>query len=291
MLATVERFGTTTITLYNGVDDLPAGPGYATQADLPAGGARDLFGSGWGRTGARLVRKSGELIADSTAALETAADALRGLAQQRDTLYIRTDSGALRLATARCTRVVAPRAAENTLFLPVALEWIVLDPYFRGEHHGGGWHLDGITFDTPPATVYLDTGRHFDEATGDSFTLASAPSPTTGNIFNNGNTPIYDPIIKITAGATAITFVRVKGWNCEWTWTGTLAAGKQLIMDAGALTITNDGADAYSGLAFTSNHFIPDWFQMIPGLPGIEVEVTTVSTDATVGFFYDDGYM
>lgn len=290
MLATVERFGDTAITLYNGADDLPAGPGYATQADLPAGGARDLFGSGWGRIGARTIRKSGELIADDRATLEAAADALRGLSQQRGALYVRMDSGAVRWCNARCIRVAAPRSVENTLFLPVTLEWVQLDPYWRGERHGGGWVLDALIFGTPAETVYLDTGRHFDEAVGDGFTLADAPDPTTGTITNDGNTPVYDPIITITAGASDISYVRVKGWQCEWEWTGTLAAGDQLVVDCGALTVTNDGADAYSGFGFTSDHLIPDWFQLMPGGNGIGVEVTTASTDATVTFQFDDGY-
>jgi hypothetical protein len=290
VLGIVERFGTTTITLYNGADDLPAGPGYATHSDLPAGGARDLFGSGWGRIGARVVRKSGELIADTAAELQTAADALRALSQQRDTLYVRMDSGAVRTVTARCTKVAAPRTSEHTLFLPVQLEWVILDPCFRGEHHGGGWHFNGPVLTPQEPQVYFDTGRYFDEATGDVITLSDAPDPTVNFVANNGNTPIYDPIITITATANPISYVKVTGTNCEWEWTGTLAATKKLVVNCGALTVTNDGVDAYSGFGFTADHHIPDWFQLLPGNNNLIIEATTVSTDATATFDFSDGY-
>lgn len=298
MLATVERFGATTITLYNGADELPAGPGYAMQADLPAGGARDLFGSGWGRIGARTIRKSGELIADDRATLEAAADALRGLSQQRGALYVRMDSGAVRWCNARCIRVAAPRSVENTLFLPVTLEWVQLDPYWRGERHGGGWVLDADTYGSPPGTIYLDQGRYFDEDTGDVITLVNVIGATGGAITNDGNTPVYDPLIIITAGGDPITYVKVSGPYCEWEWSGTLAAGHALAFDAGALQIYQyDPAaatittDEYANLSFTSNHKIADWFQLLPGINAIEVTATGTDATATATFKFDNGFM
>jgi hypothetical protein len=55
------------LTLYDGSDDVPAGPAYAHYADIAAGGAVDLFGVGQSPSGALSLRKSGELIAASGA--------------------------------------------------------------------------------------------------------------------------------------------------------------------------------------------------------------------------------
>lgn len=102
-----------------------------------------------------------------------------------------------------------------------------------------------------------------------------------------GTLPVRHAVLTVTASAT-ITAVTVysaeRGIN--WTWSGTLAAGTSLVINDEAQTITNAGADAYSGLLLGSGHTAAGWLDLEPGNQA--VSVTVVGTASAVGLAWWD---
>lgn len=115
-------------------------------------------------------------------------------------------------------------------------------------------------------------------------------SPVTFAVENAGNRAVTDAVITVTAGdaaLTAVTFTTTNGTHLVWT--GTLAAGDELIFDCGAKAITNDGANAYSGLSYGASHTIDDWLRIV-GAMSITVAYTGGGSGATVDIAFYEGW-
>jgi hypothetical protein len=98
-------------------------------------------------------------------------------------------------------------------------------------------------------------------------TLTTFEGPRALTVMVQSLATIEDAILTIVADAT-ITSVRVRSTplGVDWTWTGTLAAGSTLTIDAGAQTVRRDGVDAYSGFALAAAHTAQAWLPLAPGV-------------------------
>lgn len=135
---------------------------------------------------------------------------------------------------------------------------------------------------------WLVESEWYGEELSDSVSLGS--SPFTLSVENPGNRAITDAVITITAGGDPITAVTITTTNgTHLVWTGTLGANDALVFDCGAKSVTNDGANAYSGLSYGENHSIDDWLRII-GAMDIVITYTGSSVDATVGIEFYEGW-
>lgn len=93
------------------------------------------------------------------------------------------------------------------------------------------------------------------------------------NMTADGNAPVTDAIITITASGT-ITSLAIKGLHVgiDLRWTGTLANGQALVVDAGAQTVLQSGSNAYSGFSLGSGHIAQGWLPMAEGITPLVVE-------------------
>lgn len=134
-----------------------------------------------------------------------------------------------------------------------------------------------------------------------TFETASLPwkgTSRTGSaspITNSGNAP-YTPVVwTITAGGgaacTAVDFLAgpdANGRIWHWHWTGTVAATKSLVIDCGAMTVKNDGANAYSTFVPQSNHNQDYWTEAPVGT--LTYSMTLTGAGATHSYQSYDGW-
>jgi hypothetical protein len=221
-----------------------------------------------------------ELVAATVAALSTSALGLRALRGERLALWREMSSGgALQWCWARLMRKGAPRGPENRMWQPVELSFEVTSPWYGAYMDGDGWLLDdGFLFDNG---LYLDTGL-----------LTTIVSAAPFTITHGGDAEITALTITVTAAAgAAITALTVKVgatsiW--EWTYTGTIAAGKALVVDCGAQTVKNNGTDDYAHWALTANHNQNHWFAFQPGANTVTVTMIGGGATSTIAFAYSE---
>lgn len=103
-------------------------------------------------------------------------------------------------------------------------------------------------------------------------TTASTTTDTLGagattivDIESAGMTEVRDAVITITANGGNVTAVElVLGSDQHWSWSGTLLDGNSLIIDTGAMIVTNNNVNAYSGFVLSGDHLIDGWLQLAP---------------------------
>ncbi|MFZ1814091.1 MAG: hypothetical protein WAU16_06580, partial [Rhizobiaceae bacterium] len=86
-------------------------------------------------------------------------------------------------------------------------------------------------------------------------------------VSNGGQVQVDDAVLTITATA-AISSVRVEctAAGISLAWAGSLGAGSSLVIDAGAKTVRNAGADAYSGFSLEAGHTADGWLPLAKGI-------------------------
>jgi hypothetical protein len=114
-------------------------------------------------------------------------------------------------------------------------------------------------------------GWHAATATTVSADISSGVA-TPLNVFNSGILPVYDGVLTVTRLGSTITQVTVTSPLTNLVWTGTIAAAQSLVIDAGRQTITNGGADAYSGLVVGAS--VTEWLPLNVGTNVITVTAT-----------------
>lgn len=115
-------------------------------------------------------------------------------------------------------------------------------------------------------------------------------SPHVLAVENAGNRMVADAVLTVSAddaNLTALTITTTNGTHLVWT--GTLLAGDDLVLDCGAKAITNDGANAYSGLTYGAGHVIDDWLR-IEGSMDITLTYTGGGASPEVTIAYNDGW-
>ncbi len=222
------------VTLPLSMPEDPLDTGQVTPGLTPAaGGAFDRYGTRQVLPQMREITFRGRYDGSATAAaLRTAIDALRAKIGVRGLLVRkREDDAVLQNLYAR--------------LLSVDGRWQMED---------GQSALLDLRFETTEATW-----RH-----------ASAATPATGSvggntsIVNDGTAPIFDAVITLTAsgGALVNPTLTDAGWGIYLKYTGSIADTKALVIDCGAMTVKNDGANAYSGFSLESGHTARGWMPL-----------------------------
>lgn len=274
------RFGTT--QLLPGLDisqDIGSSAARIGASDTPRGGASDLLGDGRATRGGYEVKCSGKLQGSSAADLQTQFDALRSYHGKRDRLWRMDDSGSMTWAWARLKQMDATRSAKRYRFVQeVDLTFFVFSPLWYSFPQGQ-WYLDdGYKFDDG---LYLD----------DIIRYPLTSTATVITIHNSGTGDATTLKLLITAGAVSLSSIRIQTNNgTDLTWTGTLAAGKQLAIDFDEMTIHNDGVDAYAGLALGSGHTLDDWLRLAPGDTTMTL-TRTGGSDSSAEISYYEGWI
>lgn len=199
---------------------------------------------GWG-TSQRLPRRQ-ELTVNgvyhgTAATLRTQVDALRAKLGVRDQLWrSRDDDAVLQWRYARLLKATMRGSVERWAASVAEVEAMF-------ETAQGAWRSAA--------------------AATDNRTLAAGVA-ISQNVATGGNVPVSDAIITLTAGAgAAVTSFAVTCTTIgvSWTWTGTLAANKALVIDCGAMTVLNDGANGCAGFALNAGHSARGWLPLAVG--------------------------
>ena len=222
------------------------------------------------------ITKRYTIYATTPEEVQTQLDALRALRGKRYKLWARTYGDEVRFLWARLRRVDYRRTNRNFNSQPVSLTWRVGNQHWRGHDHTD-WDLD--------EGYYLDDGLYLDDD-GYTFTLNTAPKFVT--VTHGGNRATQDVRFTITAGAAPITVLTISCGDAEFTYTGTVAVGDQLVIDCGEQSVLNDGVDAYAGFSLGASHGIEEWILLEPGANEIEIARTGGSTNSTLLVEFQD---
>jgi hypothetical protein len=206
-----------------------------------------------------LLPVTAQVEGADAAALKSAWDSVLALHGVRGTLYRTSDGGTEHTIAARCARILAKRTPHDRYMLRYDIDFELLANVWDG----ADGTVSGILDDVPESIVCA----------------------------NDGNARVDDAIITITAKTSAITAltVTISGIS-SFTWTGTLAADKALVIDCGARTVRNDGADAYSGFTYEAAHVVPEWLRLQPGNNTVVVTRTGGGATSTYSIAYTDGW-
>ncbi len=149
-------------------------------------------------------------------------------------------SGSQRWAYAKCIAVAAPESYENKLAIPVSVEFALRE---------GLWYAA-----TQSGTSIDQTDLSYD-------------------LVNNGSTyaAFELTLTSATGTLTAVTITNTTNGD-TFTYTGSAAVGKTIIVKTGAYSITNDGTGAYTGLTYGANQV--NWLRLNPGSNAVTISVT-----------------
>jgi len=262
----ITRFGASTTLPTKGPDQMIGpGPIRSSLVRLPGGGVYDTRGSDAATQAGQIIPVSGICSAATAGALKTAYDLLRAIKGDRDKLYRSPDGGSANSEWmyARCVGVSTRRIADNQLWVPITLSFELQEQYWHG--------ADG----------------------SDTITLAA--SPQSGEITNDGNTAATQIVLTITATTAAISAITIEneetGHISKITYAAEIAIGKALVIDCGAKTVLNDGANAFSSFSIiTATHTRTEWLVLKPGNNTIKITKTGGHNDNTATFAFDDAH-
>lgn len=275
----LTQFGTYVFPLFNKRDLVSTGDTGSTLFRLPGGGTYDAYGTGDAPEAIREVTTEFEIIASTTTAVQTARDQIRSRAGKWRRLWAHFPDGSDRFVWARLAKVRMERRATYLFYQPVGLTFEISDPGWNGTGHGAPWVLD--------SGLYLDAGLYLDY--DDEITLDASPKSIT--IANGGNRTVTPAILTFTAAGNPISAITFACGSCNWTFSGTVAAGKALTIDTGTRSVRNDGADAYSSFALNAGHTVADWLQLEPGNNSATVTFTCAGAASTLTLSFYDGWV
>jgi hypothetical protein len=275
----LEKFGSLYLSQIMATTDVGAGGVISKLIRLPGGGAYNALGRERARGNPIRVNHSCILDGSSPAEVQVKLDALKGMVGVWDKLYRLLPDGSRQFVTAVLTDVTGTRKIENRNYQPVSLNFQSTEYYWHGNTTFGlGWNFDhGYNF---------DEGMFFDRVI-----TCLMPAANDLTMLNNGNYPVRNPVIVITAAGTDITELTIKkAGQTDLKYAGTIYVGKSLVIDCGAFTILNDGVDSYSVFTREANHVIAEWFCVDPGLNTVSL-TRTGGDSSTISFVYDDGWV
>ena len=260
----VTKFGGTTLSTKAPRQEVGLGDAALGLQELAGGGVHDPWGAD--RAPVQLPYNlpcTNIITAANPAAMATALNALRALHGQRDWLYRTPDGGAANRdrVLARLESIGASREVQHGLLLPVDLVFSVLSAPWQG--------ADGTV------STVLDGG-------GGVTTIVCA---------NDGNARVTNAVITITALVAPITSITVAvAGITSITWADSLAIGEALVIDCGARTIRNNGADAYGFFTYNVGHVVDDWLRLEPGNNSVVITMVGGDATSTVIIAYRDGW-
>lgn len=277
-----ERFGTTTLPIYEPKDDIGPAPARQGMVKTP-GGFFAVNGTETLDPDSKRFTVRRQIIENTSAALITTYYALRELRGVRDKLYRRRDDDVIEWAYAWLVGCESDREPKNITVLDVDLTFELHSVQWYGVEHNAGWVFD--------SGELFDTGLYFDSA---DFTFTLNTSPKTVTVTNGGNDTVRNCIITVTAGSAAITALvieRVIGATTyeHLTYSGSIASAEALVIDCGADSVENNGTGDYANFARGASHKTSWLLQLLKGDNSIKVTITGGSTDSTILFTFSDG--
>lgn len=230
-------------------DDLGTGVALTSYSRTPGGQYYDNYGSSVSPLGQDPIIKESRLIETSTANLLTALDALRAKKGKRGVLKATHHNGTVRWIYARLIDIDHPALRGNIRTADVRLEFMP---------EGGFWFANSQSSYT--ATLTATGGGNQDVV-----------------VANAGNVNVTDLTITVTAGTSTITNLVITNTTIgdSLTYAATIATTKALVVDVGAMSILNDGANGYAQLTPSNK---ANWLYLQPGNNTIRFTVTGNAT-------------
>lgn len=110
----------------------------------------------------------------------------------------------------------------------------------------------------------------------------------TRQINNSAPAYIFDGTFYFQASSTGTQTFRLQETTIgiDLTWSGTMTSGHRLVIDAGAWAVTNNGADAYSGLTINAGHSAQRLLVWPPGLATVTCTLSVGSGTFNFEFYY-----
>ena len=279
----LTRFGLTPLSQYDVQFSNATAPADIATVGLVGGGVYDAYGTGAARQKYPFqMRYQCTAVGPTESVARDQINALKALIGSRAKLW-RTEAGATIPKAHWCWARLADvddsmRAQMPNWIVPVTLGFTIMGPW-KGLQHRDGWYFDSGQF--------FDAGLAFDS---NEKTVLGA-NPRTVVVDNNGNLPVRDAVLWITAGTAAITALKIGiAGVTEFEYTGTIAAGTRLTIDCENKNVLNGTAPGWADLALTANHKIADWLVLQPGNNDVVVTRTGGNTDSTIEFRYSDGW-
>jgi hypothetical protein len=260
----VVSFAGVTLPAYAPEHDLGTDESLSAYVPVPWAPAYNVLGSEQAQGKPREIAVRCMAVNGTETTLQTTLDSVRALRGKYGALSIALADGTSRTRNARCERIEHPRRAGEKRYHNLTL-------YFQCD--GSGWQ----------GAQHAGTGDYI---------VTLNTSPKSMEISNGGNDIVRDLTVTVKAGGANITAVTIAnaetGHVSSLTYTGTVTAGQSLVIDTGAWTVKNNGADAWGGVTFGGTHAIREMLRLAPGANTINVTLTGGSTDSTVAFaFYD----
>lgn len=210
--------------------------------------------------------------------LRTLEDSLRAAVGTRAKLYRRArDNEEVHWCYARLTGMPYDTSSKDKSWRTISLDFQQLTRWY-GVRHDDPW-----TFDSGEL---FDDALVFDE---DEPTILNT-NPKVVTVTNNGNIPIRDAQIVITAAGSPITVLIISNDDIDLAFLGTVDTGDSLTIDAGAWTVINSGVDAYEDFDVGFQHFIEPWLEFPPGDTQITIARTGGSAASTAAIVFRDGW-
>ena len=218
---------------------------------------------------------------DTYAAQHTMVDGLRSMVGKRELLWrtsLDTSVNQYQYAQATLLGVWPDQNTRTNLHQSFNFRFQI-HTHWHGGHVGDTWFLD--------AGHILDNGRDLDLDGGK--TTLTGDTSTSISVTYTGNLPQTNVICTITngTGSTSITATTIEIGDTELEWSGTLTAGKALVIDGGDWSCKLDGIDDYDALDRGSGHTLETWFLIENGVNTGDVDLTGGtggSTSPTVVF-------
>ena len=274
----LTQFGTYTFPLFNKRDLVSQGDSSGALLALTGGEVYDGYQDDQAPEASTDLVTSFEIIEATAAAVQTQYDLIRALRGKVLKLWAHFPDGTDRWVTARLAKVKMERRREYIFYQPVELTFEVARPGWNGTGRGPTWALD--------AGEILDSGLFLDY--DDVITLDGSPKSAT--IANGGNRMQNEIILVFRAAGNPISAITFKCGPVDWTFSGTVAAGKTLTVDCRTRSIRNDGVDAYNLLTLNAGHTVSDWCQLEPGNNAATITYTCAGNATTLDLAYYDGW-
>lgn len=285
----IRQFGTLLVPQHRESgqeDNLGTGRALTSWQQLPNGTYFDNY-SGVARRpqGIRPITKEGVLYAATALEIEDTIDDLRAYLGVRDELTVRYRSGQLRWQHAVLIDVNTPARSGRALSVPLQLTWeTVAQHWYKLKQLPATWVVGDQSFQLGDGTTGLGQASQSAELT--------LPGATTVTLTHAGNIPATNLVITVTATHAALTGITIANaaTGHSLAYAGTVALGDSLIIDCGAMNITNDGADAYTGLT-PSNRAV--WMRLAAESDNVFTITPTSASSGlvgSIGFAWYDHY-
>lgn len=241
------------------------------------GGMFDAHGTGTANLRLPYDQTYSAWLVGTEAATQNDLAALKALRGTRNILYRLDESSTQQTwCWARVMQVRTPWQIQRKTLQPVDVTFQIQTPWY-GAVYGTGWSFD--------SGEYFDDGLFFEE----DATFVTDATPYSLVLVNGGNATTRLVSVRVTAAYNALGSLRMQVGNCDWTWTGSVAAGDTLEINGRTMTITNDGADAYSGLTLNAAHTTGWWLELPPGNNTVTV-TTDIAPPVQLVFDYAEGW-